>query len=97
MKEISWEGIPDGLMILLTAQDIGPSERMHAADFRDMTAVMFMPARSFVGLTRDRGIRLGKRPRLFEGSWVLEEDEKAQEAYPDKRLNPDVLSLEVIR
>ena len=97
MKEISWEGVPEGLMILLTATDVGHAERMYAADFRDMTAAMHLPSGAFIGMTRDRGIRLGRRPRLVNGTWVLEEDRKAQEAFPDKALSPDVISLEVIR
>lgn len=84
-------------MILLTATDIGPEERMYAADFRDMTAVMHTPSRSFIGLTRSRGMRLGKHPRLVDGSWVLEEDVEAQMAYPNKRLTPEALSLEIIK
>jgi hypothetical protein len=98
MKPVDWDIVPDdGTMILLTTNDIIDDANLYIADFKDLKALIFKPTRSFVGLTRTRGIRLGKGPpRMINGIWYVDEDPKAQAKHKNIELTPELVSLVII-
>jgi len=98
MKEIRWDIVPnDGSLVLLTAVNLVMDEQLFIADFRDREALVYNPTGSFVGLTRTRGIRLGKKPlRLVNGIWLLDEDLEITKIHKNLFLMPDLVSLEMI-
>ena len=99
MREIDWDIVPNnGTLVLLTMQDIMNQARLYVTDFRDTHTLVFSKTGNFVGLTKDRGVRLGKRPlRMVNGIWYAVEDFDAQKVYKNMELCPEHLILGIIR
>lgn len=98
MRDVSPELIPKGGMVLLTLRSLYMQASFLVADFRDQQAAIFKPTGSFLGLTADRGIRLGKRPPFMRnGIWLLHEDTDLKEEYANARITIDNVVLGEIR
>lgn len=71
---------------------------MYLADFRDTTALAYQKTRHFLGLSRNRGIRLGKHPlRMIDGVWYLTEDPESLMQIQDLQISHKELCLQLIR
>ncbi len=100
MRPIDWTLIGDGnqSMLLLTAGEISESGPMFVADFKDTHALVFKKTKNWLGLTKGRGVRFGKKPiRLINGVWYVTEDSTAQSGNENVELRPELLSLEPIK
>jgi len=99
VREINWGIVPDnGTIVLLTMQDVMEQTPLYIADFRDTHTLVFSKTGNFVGLTKSRGVRLGKRPlRMVDGIWYAHEDLDAQKVYKNMELRPEHLILGIIR
>ncbi len=98
MRRVNWDLVPDGgLVALLTAHEVGKGEELHLADFRDTHALYYSTFRSWIGLTKTRGLRPGKRDAvLVNGVWYAEEDMDVAGANPDHVPDVSLMSLEII-
>ena len=98
MRDVDWRLVPrGGILTLLTMEDLIDGHHLMIADFRDMKALFHKETGSWVGLTRGRGIRLGRPPlRLQDGIWYINEDMELGKTKRNFRLTADVVSLEVI-
>jgi hypothetical protein len=99
VRPIDWKLVPDGgIMVLLTMRDIVDQADLMIADFKDTHALVFTMTGNFVGLTKDRGARLGKKPiRMINGIWYAFEDLEAQKKYKNVDLTANLLSFKPIR
>lgn len=98
MKEVDWDIVPTGeTMILLTAGGLEPNGLLFMADFKDTMALKFTPTGNYIGLTRNRGMRLGKGPKFMRnGVWFIYEDFEAQKRYTECELDMSLVTLENI-
>jgi hypothetical protein len=93
-----WSQLEEGFLILMTCEILSSRERMSIADFRDSQALKFKESGNWVGMSVNRGTRLGSGPlRMVDGVWICNEDHKACERYADLDLHPELLSLEMIK
>lgn len=98
-EKFDFSTLQDGELALMTVPDLGdPKARMQVADFRDVEALFLAEAKSWIGMSHRRGLRLGRGPmRMVEGVWICAEDVDAQRGREDLKLSPESLSLEVIK
>lgn len=96
---MDWKLVPDdGIIVLLTMRDIVDKADLMIADFKDTHALIFKKTGNFVGLSKSRGVRLGKKPiRMISGIWYAFEDLEAQKKYRNVNLTADLLSFGPIR
>ena len=99
MREIDWSIVPDnGTLVLLTMRDVMKQTPLCITDFRDTHTLVFSKTGNFVGLTKSRGVRMGKRPlRMVNGIWYADEDLAAQKVYKNMELQPEHLILGIIQ
>ena len=92
-----WDSLPDDMLVVMTAPALESGMAMHVADFTDVQALVFKETRSYVGMSRSRGLRFGARPALLRnGIWIAHEDTAKQLKWKDFVLSVDALSLDVI-
>lgn len=85
-------------MSLLTMERLGDGVPLMIADFKDTHALFHIESERFIGLTRNRGIRLGKPPLVMtDGIWFLEEDLEIEMKFRDLNVGSTNLVLRVIR
>jgi hypothetical protein len=97
MRKLDWDIVPEEGLVLMTAPEIAYSAPMLMADFRDSFALVYTKTGNYIGMSRDRGLQLGKSPRMVNGIWFLDEDKITGEKHVNVQLLPDVLALERIR
>ena len=84
-------------LALLTTDDI-PGGSLYLADFKDTHALVFSKTGHFLGISEDRGVRLGGHPlRMMDGIWYITEDQKIGETMTDLVVEPEALELRFIR
>lgn len=94
MRNVSAEWIPEDGMVLLTLKTVLIQASFLIADFKDHQAAIFAPTGHFIGLTLDRGIRLGKRPAFMRnGIWLLHEETEVPSKYINARITIDNVVL----
>lgn len=92
-----WSQVQNGKLVLMTCNILSPREKMKIADFRDSEALKFRKSGNWMGMSIDRGLRLGSGPlSMVNGVWFCNEDHKACNLYVDQELSPELLSLENI-
>ena len=99
MKSIDWKLVPEkGNMVALTVPEITEDGDLYMADFKDVRILVFKKTGSYLGITKTRGIRLGKKQSLhmISGIWYVEEDLENQAKYENFTLSPDSISLQII-
>jgi hypothetical protein len=99
VREINGDVVPNnGTLVLLTMRDVVDRAPLYITDFRDTHTLVFSKTGNFVGLTKSRGVRLGKRPlRMVDGIWYAVEDFDAQKVYKNVELRAEHLILNIIR
>jgi hypothetical protein len=98
MRQIDWKLVPEhGRMVLLTIQDLVDEVPLMIADFRDTHALFHPKSGRFLGLTRNRGMRMGKSPiQMIDGIWYINEDDEIAEKFKDLEVKSEDLILKVI-
>ena len=99
MRPIEWNVVAErGRMVLATMRDVVEGEPLMMADFQDTHALFHEASGRWLGITRTRGVRLGKpSARMKDGIWYVEEDVKLGETVKNLRIVPKDLVLRVIR
>jgi len=83
---------------MVTVPDLEGLGDMYLADFKDSQALAFKKTNHFLGLSRNRGIRLGRHPlRMIDGVWYITEDPEAKMAIQDLQISHEALCLRIIR
>lgn len=66
----------DGLLVLLTAEEVEPNAEALAADFRDTHALFYVPLKAWMGVSLT-GTYLGTgSPEMKDGIWYVLRDEE---------------------
>lgn len=96
MRDIDWSRVPEGPMVVLTAEDTARGEPLKMADFKDTHALFYKVTGSWLALSRT-GVRLGKGPMWMEdGIWMCSPDEGASERLPNHDPDLDQVCLRPI-
>lgn len=96
MRDFDLKLVPAEGLALMTAPDVdgGP---MYVADFRDSHALVYRATGHFVGFSRRKGLKLGRRPlRMVNGIWIMDEYSGDLRGHEHVELRPELLSLELI-
>jgi hypothetical protein len=97
MRQVEEDLIPLEGLAVLTCQRIDFRAPLFIADFRDQQILIFTPTGNPIGISIDRGMRLGRRPlQMRNGIWVMEEEEKIPEQYQDKELRAEDVAFSTI-
>jgi hypothetical protein len=97
MRKFDWDLVSDDRgLALLTVPSITKIGEMHLADFRDTKALAYKNTQHFLGISKNRGIRLGGHPlRMIDGVWYIEEDRMT--GVEDLQISHESLCLQFIR
>jgi hypothetical protein len=83
-------------LALVTTDDMEHGGQMYLADFKDTRALALSKTQQFLGLSRNRGIRLGGHPlQMIDGIWYITEDRSAM--VEDLQISHKELCLRFIR
>ena len=76
MRPIDWGMVSDDKgLALVTIRSFSDTGEMYLADFKDTQALAYKETRHFLGLSKNRGVRLGGHPlRMIDGIWYITED-----------------------
>ncbi len=98
MRKVDWRLVPTkGILALMTMEELIDGEPLMMADFRDTRAVFHKGMGRFIGLTRRRGVALGRPPiRLKDGIWYLNEDLELGRTQRYIPITSETASLELI-
>ena len=96
MKKVDWSALrDDGVLVLLTAEEVSDGLEMKMADFRDTHALYYQPLRAWIGMSR-AGVELGTGdPQLSEGIWLIRRDDGLCAAH--ENMLPDVSRIALRR
>ncbi len=75
--------------------DTGQAIPMHA-DFRDTSALVYVPTGNFIGISRQGTFLLGQNPEMIHGLWYLTPHAKAISSNPNITLSKDNVDFRVI-
>jgi hypothetical protein len=97
VRPIDWNLVSDDRgLALLTVPILSATGPMYLADFKDLRALAFKKTRNFIGLSRNRGVRLGGYPlNMVDGIWYVTEDLEAK--VQDLQISHEMLCLQLIR
>ena len=80
----------------MTVPRLGPEGDLYFADFKDTQALGFKKTQHFIGLSKNRGLRLGGHPlRMVDGVWYITEDLSA--GVENLQISHEALCLRLIR
>lgn len=98
MRKVDWRLVPvSGELALLTMDELVDGEPLMIADFRDTKAIVHKATGAYVGLSRGRGVRLGKAPlTLKDGIWYATEDKDLGRTRKDVRVSSETTVLALI-
>jgi hypothetical protein len=97
VRKIDWSFVTeDRGLALMTVSDLTGDGEMYLADFKDTSALAYKKTRHFIGLSRERGLRLGGHPlRMIDGVWYITEDTDSK--VEDLQVSHEALMLQLIR
>ncbi len=73
----------DGVLVLLTAEEVEPNANAFAADFRDTHALFYAPLNAWMGVST-AGTFLGTgAPEMRDGIWYVARDEDLCARHPN--------------
>jgi len=77
MRPVDWNLLrQDGILVLLTVEEVEPNVDVLMADFRDTHALFYAPLNAWMGMAPD-GMHLGTAPpEMRDGIWYVVRDEE---------------------
>lgn len=96
MKKVDWSALrDDGVLVLLTAEEVSAGLDVKMADFRDTHALYYQPLRAWMGMSA-AGVELGTgEPQLSDGLWLVRRDDALCSAH--ENMEPDVSRIALRR